>query len=137
MSVEWEYQKAIYSALNGDATLMAEVAAIYDRAPQAADGSSLAVFPYVTIGQVITTMNDTFSENAFSCLARLHTWSRTGSYKQTKEIQGLMFDVLHNQSLTVTGHNCYQILRESSQVFLEEDGEIHGVCEYRALIEET
>lgn len=134
MAVETEFQKTVYNTLTGNAGLVAAVAGIYDRPPQATDSGSLTAFPYVVIGETVLTMEDTFSEYGFSALLRVHVFSRSGSYKECKTVQGLIYSLLHNASLTVTGFNCYSILRETSQVILGPDGEMHGVCEYRALM---
>lgn len=135
MAVEWEFQKGLYSALTGDAALMAVAQEVYDVAPQAADGGAAGVFPYITIGMAVTTEDDTGSTLGHSVLARIHTWSRSGSTAECKQIQGLIYDALHNQALTVTGFTVYSVLRETSDMIRDADGLFHGVCEYRVLIE--
>lgn len=131
MGVEVELQKALYSRLNGASI----GASVYDIAPQAADSGDASAFPFVTIGRAIHTENDTQTTNGFSVLCRIHTWSRTGSMSECKTIQGAIYTALHRSELTVTGFNNFSLLREDSDVIPEQDGVIHGVCEYRALIE--
>ena len=137
MSVEFDIQAAIFTALDGDATLSGLVTGVYDRKQQDADGGSNSAFPYVTIGQIILGMDDTDTSLNFDAAIRIHTWSRTGSKKQCLDIQGAIYDVLHKGTLTVSGWDNYSTLRDVSRVFVEEDGATHGVCEYRALLQKV
>ena len=134
MAVEWAFQQAVFTALNG-ATLGAQ--GVYDIAPQSDDGSSSAPYPFITMGTIVVDGVQVDEVQSFNAVLRVHTWSRTASMKQTREIQGAVYGVLHNASLSVSGFNCYSILRESTDVMLEKDGVIHGVCEYRALLQAT
>lgn len=137
MSVEIALQTALYTALNGDAGLGAVITGVYDRAPQAADSGDASAFPYIILGDTILTIDDTDTSTNFNALTRLHTWSRTGSKKECKEIQALIFNLLHDASLTVTGWNCYSVLREDSRSIWDDDGQVHGICEYRILLQST
>lgn len=130
MAVEVEFQRAVYNALNGNIS-----ADVYDTAPQAADGGSSAAFPYVTFGTVMAGQDPVDEAKNFSVLMRIYTHSRTGSMLECKTLQAAIYALLHNQPLTVTGFNCYSVLREMSECLPERDGKIQGVCEYRALIE--
>lgn len=132
MSAEVEFQRAIYTALSPLSGF-----SVYDIAPQAADGQSLAAFPYVTFGARTLTEWDTQSEKGFDALIRLHTWSRTGSNLECLTIQGQIYAALHLQSLPITAHNTVLVRRESTNILPEGDGQVHGVCEYRILFEAT
>lgn len=131
MAIETALQGAIFDRLTGASI----GASIYDTAPQAADSGDSSVFPYVTIGRVIMTEGDTQSKTGFSALIRIHTFSRTGSMLECKTIQGALWTALHKAELTITGFNNFSLLREDTDCFPDQDGKIHGVCEYRALIE--
>ena len=130
MGVEVELQRAVYTLLNGSIG-----ASVYDVAPQAADGGDASAFPYVPIGSVFLTDDPVDEADSFAPLMRVHTFSRTGSMLECKTIQGAIYSTLHNVNLTVTGFNCYSVLRESTECVPEDDGQIHGICEYRFLIE--
>ena len=134
MGIEVELQRALYTTLNAAKSTIGATS-IYDVAPQAADGGSLAAFPYVTIGAIVIGAFDTTTDNGFDATIRLHTFGRNGSMLECKTIQGNMYSLLHDQSLTVTGFQNFLILRNSSDCFADQDGKMHGVCEYRALIE--
>lgn len=137
MSAETEIQKAVYSALSGDVTFAALVAGIYDAAPQFSDGGNAANFPFVTVGSIAPAEYDTQSKAGFDTVIRLHSFSRSSSMKQVKEIQGAAYNVLHLGSLTMTGYRLVIMRRETSDVTRDSDGSFHGVCDYRALIERT
>jgi hypothetical protein len=129
MAAEFEVQKALYAAINGLGYVC------YDAAPQAADGGSAASFPYVEIGAIVMVEFDTAYETGFDFVARIHTRSRSGAMKETKDIQGAIYARLHRGTLAVTGYNTILIQREASDVTRVSDGSFHGVCEYRGLIE--
>ena len=131
MSAEFEVQKALYSALT------ALGLRVYDRAPQAADGGSTATFPYVEVGTIILTPWDDAGSTGFDYLARIHVRSRAGSMKEAKDIQGQIYERLHRGALTITGYHHVTIQRERSEVMTAPDGQFHGVCEYRGLIDKT
>lgn len=133
MGVETAFQQGIYTALTGNAALTSVCSNVYDIAPQVADAAG--GYPYITIGATVFTELDTDGIVGFAAMMRLHTYTATGRLSDCKTIQGLVFDVLHRASLTVTGYNCYSLLREDSDTTPLGDGVVHGVCEYRALLE--
>lgn len=130
MAVELEFYRALYTRLNGNIG-----ATVYDTPPQVPDGGSEEAFPYVSIGHIIITDNGTQNRHGFSALCRIHTWSRSMSYVECKTIQGAIFEQLHEKELTLELFNNYSLRREDTDCIVEADGRIHGVCEYRALIE--
>lgn len=131
MGIETALQGALYDRLTGASI----GASVYDTAPQAADGGDASVFPYVTIGRVLMSEGDTQTKTGHSALIRIHTWSRTGSMLECKTVQGAIYTALHKAELIITGFNNFSLLRESTDCLSNQDGKIHGVCEYRALIE--
>lgn len=137
MSVESAFQAAVYSALADDVSLMAAITAVYDIAPQQGDSGASSAFPYVTIGEVLIRVDDTNTETGFEITMRLHTWSRSASLKECKDIQGLIYDILHRGSLSIIGHYLVLMDRVSSDVQPDPNSTRHGVCEYRALVQKT
>lgn len=134
MSIEAAYQTALYTVLNtAKATL--GVVGVYDIAPQKSDASSSANFPYIVMGRIYPVALDTQTKNGFAMTSRIHVYSRSGSMLECKTIQGKIYDLLHRADLTVTGFNSFSLLRVDSDCFHEKDSEIHGVCEYRGLVE--
>ena len=129
MSAETAVQGALYSALS---TLGLTV---YDTAPQAADGASMASWPYVEVGMIVMQPFDTYAETGHEFAARIHTRSRSASMAEVKALQGQIWARLHRGALTVPGHNFINLIRESSDATRAPDGSFHGVCVYRGLIE--
>ena len=131
MSAETAIQAALKGVLEGIGLT------VYDRAPQADDGGSDASWPYVTIGYTALSEWDTFTETGFEFTARLHTRSRSGSFAEAKTIQGQMYAALHRIPMTITGFRSVVLIRQSSDCTDAPDDTIHGVCEYRGLIQAT
>lgn len=131
MGIEAEFQTALFERL--DAAPLG--ASVYDTAPQADDSGDETAVPYVTIGHIEMNELDTQTKTGWAAQVRIHTWVTGGAMLPAKNIQGLVFAALHRSPLTITGFNNYSLLRESTDCQSLEDGKIHGVCEYRALIE--
>ena len=132
MSFETSIQTTIYTVL--DAALSVPV---YDRVPQGSDSGDASVFPYVTIGEDVITPWDTNTEVGASISITVNTWSRYKGLKETKELQGEIYDALHRQTLTVTGYRFIGCDEQQSDSFMDADGETrHGVQTFRILIDE-
>lgn len=128
---EFEIQKGLFTALSGLGLK------VYDVQPQAPDGASTANFPCVTIGTIVLAAWDVKESTGFDFIARIHTWSRSGSMKEAKDIQTAIYNRLHRGTITVAGYGLVDLLRETSDIMRDADGTFHGVCEYRGLIEKS
>lgn len=128
MGAETALQGALFSAVT------ALGLQCYDVAPQAPDGGSIAVFPYVTLGLITLNPFDTTTSTGFEWTATLHVRSRSGSMKEAKEIQAQLYAALHRQPLTVTGFQTVLVLFANSTPLQAPDGSFHGVSEFRGLI---
>lgn len=127
-----EYQKAIIAVLRLDAALSGFVHEITDRKRPVAPGDR--GFPYISISTEMI-QRDTDTMNGFTAVTRFHTWSRSGSAKETMQIQGRLYTLLHNQPVSVSGGNLVLMKREKTFWDNDPDGiTVHGVCEYRALL---
>lgn len=129
MAAEFEIQRALFNALTGLGLT------VYDSAPQAADGGSLAAWPYVEVGFISLAPFDTANSTGFDAVARIHTRSRSGSMAETKRIQGDIYDRLHRGALSVAGYRTVTMQRELSRCDRMSDASFHGVCEYRLLLD--
>lgn len=134
MSIEFEYQRALFLRIDAAKSSLG-VVGVYDMAPQSADGGNASAFPYVTIGQILINQLDTQTRNGFQMTARIHTYSRTGTMRECKQIQAGIYALLHRQPLTVTGFNSFELLRTDSECNPLQDGRTHGICEYIGLAE--
>jgi hypothetical protein len=137
VGVEVDLQAAIYARLSDQIVGGGkDCQAVYDYPPEG------ATYPYVTFGEMQFPSEDAQTRNRFNVLVRLHTWSRSGSSRETKVIQGDIYAALHDYDLTVLNDAggaaewlCYSLLRDVSFAQKDPDGTIHGVCEYRALVQ--
>lgn len=137
MGIASDFEKAVQNALAGDAPLMAAVQGVYAGvAPQPTDSGDASLFPYVVIDDFDLGEYHTATESGFEVLMRIYTISRSPGRKETRDVQGLIFDALHRQSLSASGHTVLLIDREGSTVdeALDADGSWRGVCSYRALV---
>jgi hypothetical protein len=134
MGIEAEYHAALYSALYAARATLG-VNDVYDIKPQASDHGDDTVFPYIVIGSVFIVEGDTQTKNGFEITCRIHTHSRAGAKLECKTIQGEIYDLLHRVEMNVTGFNNYSLLRQDTDCSKKDDSEIHGICEYRALLE--
>jgi hypothetical protein len=138
MSAEVAVQAALHARLSADPALVGLIdGRVYDFAPQAPDGGDAGAFPYVEVGRVVLAEMDTKDALGFDFVARLHTRSRSGSARQSKMIQGAIYDALHLHGLSVAGWSTILLRRENSETTRAQDGSFHGVCEYRGLIEQA
>lgn len=127
MSFESVLQKAVFDALDGYVQLTAPV---YDNVPQDSG------FPYIVVGEDNINNWDTDSELGVTASVVIHTWSRYRGKKETKELQGHIYDALHRASLAATGYNFVTIDLVSSESFVDADGFTrHGVQTFNAIIE--
>jgi hypothetical protein len=106
----------------------------YDVAPQRGAWPDAA---FVVIGEVVFAPLDTKDRNGFDLVARIHTRHEADNLLPVKRIQGAIYRRLHNGDLTIPGHRLILLRRVLSDVTREAQGQIHGVCEYRGLIETT
>ena len=127
----FELQKTIFTTLNGDNTITSTFSAtVHDHVPQ---GTS---FPYIVIGE--GTMTDessakTLDFNNFTLT--IHIFSRNRGRKEAKQIMARIYELLHNQNLSVTGANHINTRFEFSDVIKENDGlTYHGVQRFRTIL---
>lgn len=126
-------QTALFTRLNGAAL----GATVVDYMPQVEDGGSNTGFPFVVMGRIIFTEDDTQTKDGGAFVARIHTHTRDGSMVGCKVIQDAIFTALHRQELTVAGAHNFSLLRNDTDTQHMGDGKVHGICEFRGLIEES
>ena len=140
MSAELQIQGAVITALKANGTLTAMLAtttSIYDNVPEVADSGDSSAFPYVVIGDDTSIPFDADDTDGFEATITVHTWSRTATHKQAKQIIGSIYDSLHKTELVVTGYNTVLVLYEFSTTEKDPDGiTIHGIQRFRIIITE-
>lgn len=133
MSFETAAQQIVYDALNGNLSC-----GVYDDPPFLPEGMPRSNFPYVVIGNDTAVAWDTDDTLGKDITLTLHVWSRSGGFKETKDILGEIYTLLHRAELTKSGYNIVDCLCEFSEAFVDADGETrHGVARYRMTIQAT
>lgn len=119
MSSERVLQAAVYVALTTDAGLNALVASVYDHV--APDG---AEYPFTVLGDMTEDPAHTHDLEGWGHTLTIHDFDggpgRRGR-KRLQQIREARDDVLHDQTLTVSGWGLTKIRREFAQVLLERD----------------
>ena len=130
MSFEIAVQTAVFTKLDNDAPLKAAVTGVFDDVKQG------TAFPYVVIGEDNHASVDTDDVLGNQVAIVIHTWSRSGGRKETKIIQGLIYDALHRASLIYAGFDFISITQINSESFLDADGHTrHGIQTFNLLID--
>ena len=123
-------QEAIYDALVADVTLGALIEGGFDNVEQG------QAFPYVTIGEMVSTDFSTDDSDGVEVVVVVHAWSRqNGARKEAKQISQAVFDVLNRNKLTVSGFHTVDIQYNSEQTEIDPDGlTTHGMIDFRAML---
>jgi len=121
-------QTTVYNALLADATLVSAVTGIYDFVPEG------TAFPYVKVGDQTMVDDGTKNKKGNDFTLMIHTFSRYRGSKEIKEIMSLVYDVLHESSLSVSG--AFNNMRfEFSDIIKENDGlTTHGMQRFRVFV---
>lgn len=104
---------------------------VYDEPPDEKN----RVFPYITVGddQVVGDDNDCSEISEVFC--RIHVWTRTVGFPETKQIAGAVRARLRATPPTVNGFTVDVVEFQQHQFLRDEDGKTrHAVVEYRFLI---
>lgn len=128
-------QAAVRSAL---ATALANAGSggaavpVLDEVPQG------QAYPYVTIGEDVITDWSALTREGEDIDFTIHTWSRYAGFKEVKELMAAVKGALHDQALSVTGHQLVHLRLAFHAVQRDPDGKTrHGVQRFRALISEA
>lgn len=124
--MDFELQKAIYSALNA----AHGAGKVYDHVPQQKPAL------YVVIGEGTTTDFDTDDSIGDEDTVTIHTWSTYRGMKELKQAMALNKTTLHDQPLTIVGRTYILGLLEFSESMVDPDGVTrHGVQRFRFITE--
>ena len=127
---ETTIQRLFLDALKADADVVDSVdGRIYDDVPQSTE------YPYIVIGEDIST--DESTDDGIRRISSLvvHIWSRYRGKKEVKEIQGLIELVLNRAELTDPEYDIVGIHLEQTDSFLDQDGLTrHGSMSFRSIM---
>ena len=123
-------QGTVYNALLASTPLTTALGGnnIYDFVPEG------TTFPYVKVGDQTMVDDGTKDKKGSDFTLMIHTFSRYRGSKEIKNIMSLVYDVLHESSLSVSG--AFNNMRfEFSDIIKESDGlTTHGVQRFRVFV---
>ena len=121
-------QTSVYNALNGNSSLTSSVSGIYDFVPES------TTFPYVKVGDQTMVDEGTKNKKGSDFTLIVHTFSRYRGSKEIKEIMSLVYDILHESSLSISGA-MNNMRFEFSDIIKESDGlTTHGVQRFKTFV---
>jgi hypothetical protein len=115
-------QRAIYSKLIADTSLMALIQNVYADVEQPSDAGSNNPFPYVTIGNDSLVSWDSKTFVGTESICQVDIWSRQNNLTEAKTIGSAIVDALHYQTLTITGASHVITTQQSSAYSKDPDG---------------
>ena len=123
-------QQVVYSKLSASTALMALINGVFDGIVQAID------FPYITIGEISANDFSNAEVSGADYRLNIHVWSREAGHKQTADIIDILYALLHNGSLSVSGKILVAMRVISSQITLENDGLTqHGLLRLQIVLQ--
>jgi hypothetical protein len=126
----WEMQKAVYTALSGDATLTAMISGVFSHVPQD------TAFPYIKFDNIIAKDWSTKSNLGIQATLPIHIFSRGRGDKEALNIAAEVKRVLDDAGLSMTG--CTMVSLKFSDVKVSElsDGVTwQAVTGFRAMVQ--
>lgn len=122
-------QTAIYSVLTADATLDGLISGIYDHVPDDAE------YPFVTIGEHGVRDWSNAEKQGTEQQVTLRVFSRDAGRKAAGTIMEQLITLMHNASLSVSGHSVVHVRFVSSNIVLLDDGRTYrGAVNFRVLL---
>ena len=127
----FDLQSAIYTLLSGDSTLDSLVGnnRIYDNVPQTSS------YPYVVIGNEIATNQGTKTLDGIEYGIDIDVWSQYRGKKEIKNIMERIYNLLHDQDLTVSGASFVVSQVRQVATLVEADGITrHGILSVSIIV---
>lgn len=125
-------QKAIYEKLTGNSALMALVSSVFDHIPQSVN------FPYITIGDAIIHDFSNLKKSGNDYQLSIGIWSREAGHKQITDITEIIYGLLHNGTIAVTGKTLIMMRIVSNATNLENDGvTYHAFVKVQIFLQES
>lgn len=119
-------QSAIYDRLSGYTPVSSAVTGIYTFVPQSSEAEDDSAFPYITIGPVATSPDDSKTDSGIQALFDVHIWSRSKSALTWRAIADDVYDALQKyDALPVAGVTVIDCRFDGSTEFADPDGVTH------------
>lgn len=128
-----DIQTAVYTLLDGDATLGGLVTGVF--APRAPEDQTK---PYVVIGEAYATARNSHDRYGRRTSATIHVWDDQPTLTRITSILNRITQLLDHQSLTVSNQDVVLVHHEFEQVMGDPDPDIqHGVIRLAITTEQT
>ena len=122
-------QQTVFNALDQSSTLQNLVTDVYDFVPES------TAFPYVKIGEQTMVDDGTKDKKGSDFTIEVHTFSRYRGSVEIKNIMSVVYDILHESSLSVSGASLVNMRFEFSDIIKENDGlTTHGLQRFRVFV---
>ena len=122
-------RRTVFNALDQSSTLQNLVTDVYDFVPES------TAFPYVKIGEQTMVDDGTKDKKGSDFTIEVHTFSRYRGSVEIKNIMSVVYDILHESSLSVSGASLVNMRFEFSDIIKENDGlTTHGVQRFRVFV---
>ena len=122
-------QQTVFNAVDQSSNLQNLVTDVYDFVPES------TAFPYVKIGEQTMVDNGTKDKKGSDFTIEVHTFSRYRGSVEIKNIMSVVYDILHESSLSVSGASLVNMRFEFSDIIKENDGlTTHGVQRFRVFV---
>lgn len=119
-------QQAVYTRLNSVTAITDAVTGIYTFVPQVVDSEDDSAFPYITLGPVSVTPDDSKTDDGAQAIFDVHIWSRSKSALTWRAIADDVYDALQKyDALAVAGVTVIDCRFDSSAEFDDPDGVSH------------
>ena len=114
----FDLQTSIYNLLSGDSTLDSKIGnnKIFDNVPQD------TAYPYVVIGTEASRNIGTKSLDGNVYNADIHVWSQYRGQKEIKEVIEIIYNLVNNATISVSGASSVMSYVVSTSTFVEVDG---------------
>jgi len=128
---------SIMSALKSESTLTSQLTtyasspAVFTHVPE-----DLTDYPYVVLYDTGLDGNDNDAHLGFDGVLNIHSWSDQRDMSVIGNIQKSIYDILHNQELTMTGYNLVDLHQEFTTILRDPDGiTLHGVQRFKIILQ--
>lgn len=125
-------QTAVYTRLNGDATLATLVKGVFDEVPEG------TLKPYVVVGEAYETADNSHDRKGRRTVITVHVWSDQQGFSQTNTISNRIVDLLDHTPLTVSGWTHVATRFEFKQSLRDPDPNVrHAPIRFVVTVEEA
>lgn len=130
-----DFQIGLYTYLRADIDARGWTLPVFDTPPQVEDGQKDTDFPRLVIGDIEARDYGPREGDMEEVFLRIHTFSAMAGYTETLGFQSWLKTLLHRQTFPITGARLVMLRREGSTRTKDPDRIIHGICDYRGILE--